>query len=342
MNAISDFFWINDLVGSFLGFALNTLLIITVVCSKKKRRLDPYARMIIVMSLNDLLFCAFELGIQHLLCVAEYKMFVNAHGFEQHIPTWLLPYTFLIHDFLLMNCLSLLPAIYCYRYELMSSPGRAEEWRSILSKVGIALFSSLICAVFGMLAVRKMLTRDKNMYMETLPSAWIFGDNQTFFLYAVDLMDWEGLSWIFTTSIISAISLSLTTYYAWKSYSAANMKLSFISARTKSLQKQFTKSILAQTIAIILLENVPAGVLFTGTYFGFNSNFYGTLIMWPLSWVSAAGAGITFYFMKDYRNWLLQALHLRQKTVVRWNTTSKVSLDVITRPGANSTLSGST
>ncbi|CAD5223084.1 unnamed protein product [Bursaphelenchus xylophilus] len=306
-NFIIEFFWFNDILGSVLGVILSSLLIFAVFQRRdgKTKQLHPYSRMVLVMAVNDFFFCFVEVNVQHILAFGNYKMFVNAHGTEYHfLSSREHPYSFMVHVFFLMNTITLLPAVYSYRYELMKNPAAAESWSPLLRRVFISCALSFICATCGWLAVHRALQNGHEYYLQFLPDAWIDEHNHTNFVYPVDVENPEGVSWVAALVIESALCIVGAVYYAAKAYALVNHKSHFTSARTKSMQTQFTRSIIAQTLTVILMANMPAGAVLFCICFGFKSNYVGTLILWPFSWVSAVASLLTFYFIRDYRRWL--------------------------------------
>ncbi|CAD5221075.1 unnamed protein product [Bursaphelenchus okinawaensis] len=259
-----------------------------------------YGRLVIAIAIQDAVFCTYEIGVQHILCFSGNKMFVNAYGWEQFAPEWILPPAFFFHIFFICNTFTFLPAIYSYRYEYL----KKLSWMSLFARLGISMTCSAIGSFAAALAARKSLIRGKEYYLKLLPKAWFDDHGQSVFIYAVDLDDNEAVFWVFSTIVVSFSSISTTVYYAIKSANVVRENIHEESPSSNSVQKQFNRGLMAQTIAIGFMSNVPALVLFSCIALGFDGTYLGTQFMFSMSYVSATGSCMTIYFMRGYRRWL--------------------------------------
>ncbi|CAD5223082.1 unnamed protein product [Bursaphelenchus xylophilus] len=313
MSFVSLFFWCLDTFGLTLGLVLELMLITVVInfSGGKNSVMELYGRMVVVIAMQDAMFCFYELNVQHILCFSNGKMFVNAFGWERFIPESFLPLAFFFHVFFIFNTFTFLPAIYSYRYEYLKNS--VLGWTGLFGRVGLAMSFSALCSTAGYLAIEKSVARGRDFYLEQLPKAWTDEHGGTNFIYALDLDDIEGVLWVASTIVLSCMSIIITAYYAYKAYRLVNTNVQKKTHQGKSIQKQFNNGILAQTITIGVLSNIPSLVLFTCIALGIDGTYLGTMFMLPMSYVSAVGAMLTLYCMRGYRRWLLQKLHLRRK-----------------------------
>ncbi|CAD5217053.1 unnamed protein product [Bursaphelenchus okinawaensis] len=313
MSFVSQFFWCVDMFGLSIGLMLELMLIIVVFNFRggKNSMMELYGRMVVCIAIQDFCFCFYEINVQHILCFSQNKMFVNAFGWERFVPTWALPICFFFHVFFIFNSFTFLPAIYSYKYEYLKNA--ALSWRGLFCRVFTAMFCSGISSMAGFLAIRKSVSRGRDYYLRILPKAWSDEHGNTNFIYAVDLDDIEGVLWVAATIVLSCCSIIITAYYAVKSSRVVGNGVQKQTKQGKSIQKQFNNGILAQTITIGVMSNIPSLVLFTCIALGIDGTYLGTMFMLPMSYVSATGAILTLYCMRGYRRWLLEKLYLRKK-----------------------------
>ncbi|CAD5217069.1 unnamed protein product [Bursaphelenchus okinawaensis] len=322
MNKLIEFFWANDIIGSFLGVILSTALISAVYERRKAGKMHPYSQIVLVLAINDFFFCFVECCLQHILAFGHYKMFVTAHGVEHYLLSdTYYPITFIIHMFFLMNTITFLPAVYSYRYEFIKNANGTYQWKHLLSRISISLVFSLCCAASGGLAVHRSLQNSREFYLELIPEVWI-SNNKTYFVYAVDVENVQGISWMAFTCTESTIAMVCTLYYALKTYKVMKEMNINVTAKTKSMQTEFTKSLISQTLVVLFMANTPASAVFFCIIFGYTSNYVGTLILWPFSWVSACASLLTFYFIKDYRCWIYEKVGYRKDVVEAYSVST--------------------
>ncbi|CAD5227897.1 unnamed protein product [Bursaphelenchus xylophilus] len=292
-------FWLSDVLGSAFGLVLNVLLVTAVLMSAKNRRIHPYSWMVFIMGLQDIAFCLLEVMIQHIVCMKHSVFLIFGHGIEQHLPRRLYPLAFFLHATLIMNSITLLPAMYQFRYQVIAND--FVNLKPLIKNCVIAVTASCSVGFTVIFAIIDMNARGKQYYLDLLSEMWFDENGRSDFIYATDFQDTSTKVFIFTTVVISATCMGILIVYAYKAYAFANPNTTIISKATKVLQKQFTRSLIAQTLCVGLLANFPVGVLLYCVMLGIDGEFAGIFLMSPLSWVSAINAALTFYFMRDYR-----------------------------------------
>lgn len=109
-----------------------------------------------------------------------------------------------------------------------------------------------------------------------------------------------------TSSIIGFLSTNFIIYYGHKVLKKVipNQK---VSAKTRAMQRQFTKTLFLQTMNALWFGFVPytINIIFSVFKITKYANFCA-IIMLLLSWLPAANGITTFYVVKDFRTYLMQ------------------------------------
>jgi hypothetical protein len=74
-----------------------------------------------------------------------------------------------------------------------------------------------------------------------------------------------------------------------------------MSAKTRSLQRQFTKSLALQTVNALVFAIFPMSLVSISMMLKIDAQFIGVGVMTPLSWLPTANAIISLFCVKAYR-----------------------------------------
>ncbi|CAD5232793.1 unnamed protein product [Bursaphelenchus xylophilus] len=100
------------------------------------------------------------------------------------------------------------------------------------------------------------------------------------------------------------------TLRAWKAVSIQQS-----SERTKELQRQFTRSLIAQTINAGIFAIFPIALVCIAMQWRLDGKMIGTAVMSPLSWLPSANAILTIYLIKAYRRYVMRLMGCRPRRV---------------------------
>lgn len=101
--------------------------------------------------------------------------------------------------------------------------------------------------------VYQALSRGNQYYLGRLNRDRFNEDVDRYFLYVADIRDFGTAFFFYGNFVVLTICILLSIHYAWKSYKIVGQSIQNMSAKTRSLQRQFTKSLALQVCFGILL-----------------------------------------------------------------------------------------
>jgi hypothetical protein len=81
-----------------------------------------------------------------------------------------------------------------------------------------------------------------------------------------------------------------------------------VSERTKSMQAQFTRSLMALALNTVLFDILPILLISIALIFRINNSYIGIGIVSPFNFMPAINACLTLYLIKAYRHYVLQLI----------------------------------
>ncbi|CAD5222026.1 unnamed protein product [Bursaphelenchus xylophilus] len=305
-------FWWSDSIGSFFGIFLNLLLIMAIVRTSKDG-FHSFSYLVLASSVNDMLFSAYALLIQHLVKIDDGVIYSFPRGVEKFVPEEWLPVFAFFHLFTITNTITTQPAIYQYKYLIVSSLGHAPSpWKLIRNLFFAALGA---CATGLAFAMSTMKTKEHgyDYYVHRLTPLWFNSDGSTDFKYAADWSDSITKIYFLTVCIVCTLANVLTLYYIMAAMRAVHTTVKTVSSNTKALQRQFTKALISQTIVLTLFAMIPASFYMGALAFKMQSEYIGIIVMWPLSYFSAVNATLPLIFIRAYRGFILNLVGIKSK-----------------------------
>ncbi|KAI6238047.1 hypothetical protein M3Y99_00731800 [Aphelenchoides fujianensis] len=300
-SPLITFYRVVDVVGSALGIVTNVLLLIAIFRSSRSK-LQAYSYMFLFTACFDLAYSVLELLIQHLVISEEGKIFIFPFGIERLLPADFALGIFFFHCFLAMNSVFLLPCQYLYRYQILQDP-HTTVW-SLVKSVAIASAVACLCAANAVWMVLEQRKRPAAYYQEILERAQIEGREA--YMLGADMVDdlatrffYQGLGFV-----TSNVAIGLCVFYAWKSWHFVQEREGVaVSTFTRSLQKQFTRSLIVQTVNSFIFAMSPISLLIVSMVI--RQRILGLYLMLPVSWLPTANALTTIGIIKAYRRYVL-------------------------------------
>ncbi|KAI6171160.1 hypothetical protein M3Y97_01069000 [Aphelenchoides bicaudatus] len=128
--------------------------------------------------------------------------------------------------------------------------------------------------------------------------------------------DWSACFATYTTFICGNIATGITAYYIYKTWKHMNSNVMELSANARSMQAQFSRSLIAQTMTTLLFAILPIGLMSSALVFYLDYKFLGTGILLPFNSMPAINALVTLYLVKVYRRFVLQLFMCGKKEEV--------------------------
>ncbi|KAI6230253.1 hypothetical protein M3Y99_01080800 [Aphelenchoides fujianensis] len=312
----SDIYGFVDLLGSSIGIFTNALLIVAIFKTSGRGKIQAFSYMVLVSAIFDSFFCWVEVITQHVslsfhsplnrsfqsIVVRKGVLFVFPHGIEAVLGEWSY-YVFIVpHVFSCTQAVVIRGPQYKFRYDLISSR-TTEPLKQLAKYVAMSCGISLFVGLSASLGIYQAKQRGDAHYLAQLDGTSNEGMKSQF-RYAADIRDigtlcFYGGGFLFTTACFW-----ICVYYVWKAYKFVATRSEDPSARTKSLQRQFTLSLIAQSVNALLLSITPVSFVCTAMLFRLDADFIGAGFMVPCSWLSVANATLTLYIVKNYREFV--------------------------------------
>ncbi|CAD5232798.1 unnamed protein product [Bursaphelenchus xylophilus] len=307
MNSLLVALWISDNAGACLGLILNSILLFTVLkTADSKTRTTSY--LFLTSAVFDMLFSLTELAVQHQLLIKNGIFMVMPHGIEAYLDPWTYPWLMAPHAALVVHSIHILPALCHYRYKLITS-GAVMNPLLILRNIGYASAASVCLGAFFGLGAYQAGLRGYQHYVPYVTPEWFAEDGTTPFRYACDMRDWATVVFFYGSSVSATTSIYLAGRYTVQAWKAVNTQHS--SERTKELQRQFTRSLIAQTVNAGIFAIFPVSLTTISMQLRLDADMIGTIVMSPLSWLPSANALLTIFLIKAYRHYVLPAVAQR-------------------------------
>ncbi|CAD5216106.1 unnamed protein product [Bursaphelenchus okinawaensis] len=306
-------FWWSDSIGSIYGILFNLLLIVAIVRTSKDG-FHSFSYLVLASSVNDMLFSAYALTIQHLVKIDDGVIYSFPRGVEKYVPTEYLPIFAFLHLFSITNTFTTQPAIYQYKYLIVSSMGCPPSPYKLLRNLFIAALGAGAAGLTFALSTMKTEEHGKEYYIEKLSPLWFNNDGTTDFMYAADWSDIITKIYFVAVACVCSLSNVLTLYYIMASMRVVHTTVKTVSSTTKALQRQFTKALISQTIVLALFAMLPSTFYMGFLVFKLKSEYLGIIVMWPLSYFSAVNALLPLIFIRAYRTFVLNLVGIRLKS----------------------------
>ncbi|KAI6193447.1 hypothetical protein M3Y96_01018700 [Aphelenchoides besseyi] len=302
MIGMSNLYGFIDLLGSSIGIMTNALLIIAIFKTSGRGKIQAFSYMVFVSAVFDSFFCWVEVLTQHAIVVRKGVLFVFPHGIESVLGEWSY-YVFIVpHVFSCTQAVLIRGPQYKFRCDLIS--GKATDpMRQLAKYVAISSFASLLVGFSASYGIYQTKRRGDQYYLTQLDGT----SNENMkrnFLYACDIRDIGTFCFYGGGFVLTTICFWLCVYYVWKAYKFVAGRAEDPSERTKSLQRQFTLSLIAQSVNAVIFAIAPVSMVCISMLLRLDSDFIGAGTMVPLSWLSVANATLTLYIVKAYREFV--------------------------------------
>ncbi|KAI6199331.1 hypothetical protein M3Y96_00615500 [Aphelenchoides besseyi] len=310
MVVLSTIHFFNDTIACVLGIVLN-LLLMYVIIKTLNRNIRSYGYLVFVGAAFDVFFAIVELITLHQLLIKDGIMFIMSWGVEYTL------YPYVGHFFMFCHCtvgmqgLWLLAAQYNFRYEIITNSD--VSIRLLVRNVAITFSLSLLMAIFGCYGtIQATKRRGREYYAKQINSNWLDQEGSQHFIYAMDFRDSATLIFFFGSFFITIVCYGVSMFYAWKACKYIREHRSADrSHRTVRLDRQFTKSLVMQTVNAIIFAAAPIILMCVSMQLRLDICFAGLWTMSFLSLLPAANAILALVVIKTYRNCLISTFHLK-------------------------------
>ncbi|KAI6229986.1 hypothetical protein M3Y99_01106900 [Aphelenchoides fujianensis] len=295
MGSLPMIHWLNDFVACVCGIFLNLLLIwaIRMTANRNNRQ---YGHLVLVGALFDVLFSIVELITLHQLSIKDGKMFIMSRGPE---------------FFLRPHVGNPFMALYSFRYEIITNSDVSV--RVLLRNVGITSLLAGVMAFIGWFGTLQAEgRRGRAFYEQQVDDWWKDGDGSSHFVYAMDYRDPFTLAFFFVSLLITNVCFGASLFYAYKAWRFVHdHQTAERSARTVRMERQFTRSLVAQTICALVFAGLPISVMCTAMQFNLSIRIAGLWTMSWISWLAAANALLAIVIIEKFRTFVIKTLRLQ-------------------------------
>ncbi|KAI6184839.1 hypothetical protein M3Y97_00639300 [Aphelenchoides bicaudatus] len=309
-----------DNAGASLGIITNALLLFTIF-KVSSGKLQSFSYLILASSVFDVFFCVIEVLTQHQLLVRRGVVFIMPHGIETILP----PFSYYLfmtpHIFSCTHAVFILGPQYVFRYNLVT--GNDATFLRLLKYVGVSSAAALFVGLSASVGIYQAKMRGDEFYLKQMDGPWFNSRAKEFFRYACDIRDIGTICFYGGAFVLTTVCFWVCAYYIWKTYRFMAESSAKLSERTKDLQRQFTWSLIVQTVNAIIFSIIPVSLICVSMLFRLDAEFVGmgdkyilgTMV--PLSWLSTANALLTLYIVKAYRRYVVSLILCRCSIVVK-------------------------
>ncbi|KAI6230254.1 hypothetical protein M3Y99_01080900 [Aphelenchoides fujianensis] len=299
-----------DNLGATLGIVVNGLLI-WIIFKVASGKLQSFSYLVLISSIFDLFFCVIEQ-----LLVRKGVLYVMPHGIEAVLGEWSY-YTLMVpHIFSCTHAVLILGPQFLFRKDLITGSGAT--FHMLLKYTAVSSAASLFVGVSAAAGIWQAKQRGFEVYLQQMDGPWFNENAKTFFRYAADIASIPLLSNEFRdigTICFYGGALTFTTvcfwvcvYAIWRTFRFVRESSSQLSDRTAALQRQFTISLIVQTVNAYVFAVIPVGLICFSMLLRWDFEFVGIGTMVPLSWLSFANATLTIYIVRSFRRYVLSLL----------------------------------
>ncbi|CAD5222030.1 unnamed protein product [Bursaphelenchus xylophilus] len=323
----------SDLIASILGLVLNVVLLIGLF-KTNKNGFHAYSYLLLVPCANDIFFSTYQLLVQHLIKVDGGIIYIFPLGFEKYVPQKYLCITAFLHLFSITNTFTTQPAIYHYRYVIVSKIGSGPTVSVLVRNLIISVIAALAVGMAFGASIHQTIYWGRDYYIQKLSPLWFDENGQTAFMYAANWADKSTKAYFVIVIIVFSAANMLSMYFIWISVKSVHAETSSVSETTKQLRAQFTKTLISQTIVLTFFALIPCTIYMMALMFQTGGEFLGIIVLGPVSWFSCLNGLLPMYFVRAIRVFVLGLLGIKtrgpksiQSTVEKSNVTSS-NLDV--------------
>ncbi|KAI6184830.1 hypothetical protein M3Y97_00638300 [Aphelenchoides bicaudatus] len=228
-------------------------------------------------------------------------MFVLARGIEWMVKeyTFLIEVIFLLHCAVCMHAIFILPALYQYHYVFVKNGCRAPKHITLFRNLALTLFLALLVALFAALGINQSMERGRSYYLQMFDDNW-FHENESYFLYACDIRDVGTIGYFAGGLTIIALSIGLTSYYAFKARSH-HFEDDVEDHRSKVpvTRTLFTRVLIIRTINTWIFALFPISLVASSMIFRFDIEAIGDLVMSPWCFLPTVNAAATLFLIRN-------------------------------------------
>uniref|UniRef100_A0A1I7SUW8 G_PROTEIN_RECEP_F1_2 domain-containing protein n=1 Tax=Bursaphelenchus xylophilus TaxID=6326 RepID=A0A1I7SUW8_BURXY len=311
MNAFFTTLWAFDNLGVFLGLILNSLLFMAIV-KTTDQRIRHFSYLALSMSVSDIFYSLVEGATQHQLLIRNGMFLVMPHGVESFLGPWSYSVFMWLHSAVVMQSLLILPALCHYRYKLKTFKAGTDMF-IVIRNVAISASLSVVLGLCLACGVEQAKRRGYTYYRRFVNPEWFDSDGSTLFKYACDMRDLGTVVYFAGGFFLAIIGVIMAGYYSLKAWKTVNSQDA--SERTKELQRQFTRTLVAQTINAAVFAIFPATVASTTMQGGIDVHAAGAVVMSQVSWLPSANALLAIYLIKAYRRYVLHVLGIHRRKI---------------------------
>ncbi|KAI6196305.1 hypothetical protein M3Y94_01093300 [Aphelenchoides besseyi] len=275
------------------------MLLILAAFKTAGRKLPSYSYLFIGVGIFDGFFAFTEFATQHQLIVKSGIMYVLPRGLEQRLSPSLYPIFALPHGFVTMHGLFIFGALYKFRHDILT---RSEASLShLLSVLALTIASGMFTGISLVVAIYQTKERGDEFYISQLNENWRQDNDLKYFMYAVDIRDIGAMGFFYGGLVFAFIWVTVAAFYTYKAWKFVNATTAQPSKRTIALQRQFTLSLIVQTVNAFLFAVIPVALICFSIIFRLDGDFIGTCTLLPLSWLPFVNSALTIFVVKAYR-----------------------------------------
>ncbi|CAD5216104.1 unnamed protein product [Bursaphelenchus okinawaensis] len=224
------------------------------------------------------------------------------------------------------NVLILAPQFH-YRLKIINNP--STDVRKFLWNMFFAFSLSAFQSIYLAVAMVVTVEKGNQYYMDQFDPTWHSESDGGTFIYMITLYNPVTISFVPICVVIMTAAHLLAFYYVLLNYLQANAGAALVTAKTKNLQRQFTRNLVAQTVTALVCGTCPLLILLASIVLGFNFKYTGACITTPLSWHPTLNACLSLLLVTPYRRTLVERLLCRKQKVAV--NSSAFTVSVVTR-----------
>ncbi|CAD5222025.1 unnamed protein product [Bursaphelenchus xylophilus] len=244
--------------------------------------------------------------MQHQTYIYNSTAYFVSYGVEPYLPFFFHPILMTVHFIVMFQNMIILPPQFYYRLKIIANPSTSVKhflW-NMLFAVSLSSFLSIFLAV----AMVSTMKKGASFYMEQFDPTWHSPSDGGVFIYMITLYNPYTIAFVPVCVILLTACHLVEFYYVILNYLQANVKSRFVTDKTKSLQRQFTRNLIAQTGTAMVCGTFPLLLLLASIVLGFNFKFTGAFITTPLSWHPTLNATLSLVLVTPYRRTLMERL----------------------------------
>ncbi|KAI6220022.1 hypothetical protein M3Y99_01631100 [Aphelenchoides fujianensis] len=210
-----------------------------------------------------------------------------------------------------MHGLFIFGGLYKFRHDVLTN--NSTSIRDLLKVLGLTSACGLFTGLSLVLAIHQTKERGDEFYIHQLDPNWREHPDLRYYMHAVDIRDAGGMGFFYGGLLFAVLWVTVAAWYTWKAFRFVNTTAVRTSERTAALQRQFTLSLIVQTVNACIFAVVPVTLICVAMLFRLEGDFVGTCTLLPLSWLPFVNAALTIYVVKAYRSFVVSLFSTKKR-----------------------------